>query len=74
MLNYPAHVVKELDHDLVIKKGHKGVKVRRVQEWLSIHDCPTPVDGDFGEATEKCVTDFQQLHSMSATGTVDKPT
>jgi hypothetical protein len=74
MLTYPAHVLNELAFDAVIKKGNKGLKVRRVQEWLSIHDCPTPVDGDFGDATEKCVKDFQQSKGMPTTGKVNKET
>ena len=74
MLTYPAHVMKELVFDAAVKNGHRGLKVRRVQEWLSIHDCPTPVDGDFGDATEKCVKDFQQEHGTSVTGTVNKVT
>jgi hypothetical protein len=48
--------------------------VRRVQEWLSIHTCPTTVDGAFGPATEKCVKDFQLLKELPVTGTVNKST
>ena len=74
MLTYPAHVTQELSFDAIIRKGDTGLKVRRVQEWLSIHNCPTPVDGDFGPATEKCVKDFQKLHGTPVTGTVNKTT
>ncbi|SRR6266496_2519915 len=74
MPTYPAHVTKQLAFDVVILKGHKGLKVQRVQEWLSLQDCPTPIDGDFGDATEKCVKDFQQSNGMSATGAVNKGT
>jgi putative peptidoglycan binding protein len=74
MSDYPAYVMKELAFDAVIQKDNTGMKVRRVQEWLSIHGCPTVVDGDFGSATEKCTKDFQQMKDMPPTGRVDKET
>jgi Putative peptidoglycan binding domain len=73
-ITIPAHVTRELSFDAVIRKGDMGLKVRRVQEWLSIHNCPTPVDGDFGPATEKCVKDSQKLQGTSVTGTVNRTT
>src|SRR5262245_34843281 len=74
MSTYPANVTRELAFDGVIKKGDKSVRIRRAQEWLSIHGCPTPVDGDYGPATETCVRDFQHQQGGSTTGIVNKMT
>ena len=74
MAEYPAHVKKELAFDGVIRKGDLGLKVRRVQEWLKINGFGTAIDGDFGDATEKCVTRFQHSKSLPETGEVDQKT
>jgi len=74
MAEYPAHVKKELAFDGVIKKGDVGTKVRRVQEWLKINGFGTGIDGDFGDATQKCVTRFQHSKSLPETGEVDQQT
>lgn len=74
MPNQPAHVARELSFDGVIKKGDKGVKVRRVQEWLKINNFASGVDSDFGDATEACVTNFQKSKGLSQTGTVNQVT
>jgi hypothetical protein len=74
MAEYPAHVKKELAFDGVIRKGDLGLKVRRVQEWLKINGFGTGMDGDFGEATKKCVTRFQTSKRLQETGEVDELT
>ena len=50
MLEYPTYVTKELAFDTTIENGHTGAKVRRVQEWLTIYEFETPIDGGFGDA------------------------
>ena len=74
MPDYPAYVAKELAFDTVIKIDDTGVKVRRVQEWLTINKFATTVDGDFGHATDKCVKDFQQSKGIQRTGKVNQQT
>jgi hypothetical protein len=74
MPDYPAYVTKELEFDTVIKIDDTGVKVRRVQEWLTINKFATTIDGDFGPATEKCVKDFQQSKGIQKTGKVNQQT
>lgn len=74
MLNYPPHVMRELSFDGVIQRNDEGVKVRRVQEWLKINGFATGIDGDFGPATEKCVTRFQHARGLPETGRVDEQT
>jgi hypothetical protein len=74
MLDYPAYVTKELAFDTTIENGHTGTKVRRIQEWLTIHNFATPIDSSFGDATEECVENFQQSKGMQVTGKVNQKT
>jgi len=74
MLDYPAYVKKELAFDTIIENGDTGAKVRRVQEWLTIHEFATPIDGSFGDATESCVKNFQQSKEIQVTGKVNQKT
>jgi Putative peptidoglycan binding domain len=74
MADFPAHVKKELAFDGVIRKGDIGPKVRRVQEWLKINGFGTGIDADFGDATKKCVTRFQNSKGVQETGEVDEQT
>ena len=74
MLEYPAHVMRELEFSTTIRKNDRGVRVRRVQEWLGIQAFATPIDGDFGDATKKCVERFQLKAGLDASGAVDEDT
>ena len=74
MLNYPAHVTKELAFDEVIRKGDNGPKVKRVQEWLKYNGFGTAIDADFGPATNACVINFQTAKGLPPTGEVDRQT
>jgi hypothetical protein len=74
MPDYPAPVAKELAFEGVIRKGDSGIRVRRVQEWLNIHRFATTIDGGFGDATEKCVEDFQDAAELQVTGRVNQET
>jgi hypothetical protein len=74
MSNFPAHVTTELSFDGVIKKGDRGAKVRRVQEWLTFNKFATSIDGDFGDATKTCVTNFQRSKGLPETGSVNQQT
>jgi hypothetical protein len=71
---YPSHVTKELTFPGQVQNGAGGMTVRRVQEWVTFHGFPTPVDGDFGPATETCVRHFQTGKGLNSTGTVDGQT
>ena len=74
MLSYPSYITRELTLDTTIKKGDTGAKARRVQEWLSFGGFATTIDGDFGDATERCVKAFQQSKGITATGKVGPQT
>ena len=74
MLTFPAHVMQELSFEGVVKKGDRGKKVKRVQEWLTLNKFATSVDSDFGDATEACVMNFQKSKQLPQTGKVDEQT
>lgn len=48
--------------------------VGRLQEWLTLHNCATPVDGVFGPSTRTQLERFQQRNGRIATGVVDEDT
>ncbi|MBN1573729.1 MAG: peptidoglycan-binding protein [Deltaproteobacteria bacterium] len=60
--------------DKEYKRGDKGKKVKLIQEWLCIHKTSTPIDGDFGPATEEAVKKFQEKERLGATGIVNNET
>ncbi len=43
----------------VIKRGDKGIAVKLVQEWLTLHGYPTAIDSDFGPATRAALRQFR---------------
>lgn len=65
---------KECSVFLPIKRGMQGRSVRLIQEWLSLHDHGTTIDGDFGPATEAVVRRFQTFSQIHPTGLVDEAT
>ena len=69
----------ELTYPGLLKKGAgKTTKdkadVRRIQEWLNIHDCVTPIDEDFGNSTEAQLKTFQMRNARQPTGELDAET
>ena len=64
----------ELIFSSPIRRHDVGDKVKRVQEWLSLHDFSTTIDSDFGPATEKCVRVYQDAKQLPSTGIVDRAT
>lgn len=74
MLAYNSKVKAELKYPGTIKDGARGMKARRVQEWLTFNDFRTAVDDDFGGATERALKDFQASKNLSETGVVDETT
>lgn len=62
------------DFRKAVQQGDKGRDVKLAQEWLCYHGCSTVVDGVFGPATEVAVENFQNQHSLAATGVVDSTT
>ena len=66
----------ELTYPGLIKKGVGKTKrdkaaIRRIQEWLNIHDCVTPIDEDFGNSTETQLRAFQMKNGRQPTGELD---
>lgn len=74
--------VKEMDRWITdevlfagtVARGDDGRSVRRVQEWLNLHDFGTGIDGDFGPATERQVQRFQNFTGLEESGSVDEAT
>ena len=73
-LDYNSKVKAELKFPGMVKDGARGMKARRVQEWLSFNDFRTAVDDDFGGATKRALRDFQASKGLSQTGEVDVAT
>ncbi|HLT43399.1 MAG TPA: peptidoglycan-binding domain-containing protein [Luteimonas sp.] len=73
-MEFPVYVQRELEIGGAPAKGATGADVRRVQEWLSLQDCATAVDGQFGPATEAAVRRFQRLAGLRENGRVDRDT
>jgi lysozyme family protein len=71
-----AHANAELAYPGLLKKGVSGKKagVKRVQEWLRIHEFRTPLDSDFGDSTEEQLKAFQAKAGRAATGELDAET
>ena len=70
----PAHVQRELKYTKMIRKGAKGARAKRVQEWVSLHGFATVVDSDFGPATRRAVQNFQGSKGLTADGKVGRET
>jgi lysozyme family protein len=73
------HVAVELDYPGPLKIGSGKVKaekraVRRVQEWLNIHEFVTSIDEDFAESTAEQLRAFQIKAQRPATGELDQET
>jgi hypothetical protein len=67
--------IAELEFPGNIEPGDKGMKVRRVQEWLKIHGVfAADIDENFGDRTGRAVAAFQQSKVLPATGIVDRTT
>ncbi|MBL8228407.1 MAG: peptidoglycan-binding protein [Bryobacterales bacterium] len=66
--------ITEVTFDAPIKRGARGLKAKRIQEWLSLSGISVATDGDFGPATEAGVKVFQKQTGLTQTGTVDKAT
>lgn len=74
------HYVKELHFPVAQQRAgenNKSKEVRKIQSWLTIYEynnpgsgTATPIDGDFGPATEYAVKTFQKLNGLNANGIV----
>lgn len=64
----------ELTLDQSRARGSRGVRVRIIQEWLTLHGHAVVADGDFGAATEEAVRRFQQRGGLRPDGVVGKKT
>jgi hypothetical protein len=52
----------------------KGKKVGLIQEWLCLHGYHIVIDGDFGDATDAAVRQFQKEKRLEINGIVRKET
>lgn len=64
----------EIEYARQIKKGSRGLKVKRVQEWLNLHGFGVDIDSSFGNVTARAVTRFQENEGLDGTGVVNKET
>lgn len=58
----------------LLKRGSKGVAVRRLQEALKAAGFSLEIDGDFGARTEAAVRDFQRKKGLDVDGVVGDDT
>jgi peptidoglycan hydrolase-like protein with peptidoglycan-binding domain len=65
---------KEVEFERDLNVGDRGMAVKRVQEWLSLHNLGVPVDGAFGPATRIAVERFQTTLGLPPSGIVDHAT
>lgn len=70
----PSRITAELGFPGLAQKGAKGVKAKRVQEWLTLRGFPLVIDSDFGGATDTQVRAFQTSEHLPVTGIVDEAT
>jgi len=56
--------------DRSYRRDDRGKNVRRIQEWLCLHDLHVAIDGDFGPATEAAVKEFQDAQGLPVSGVV----
>lgn len=64
-------ILDEITLDSDVHDGMRGKDVRRVQEWLNLHNHGVVIDGDFGPATSQAVHQFQADLGIDSTGVVD---
>jgi hypothetical protein len=68
----------QMMNDLILEKdyqkGMRGKKVRLIQEWLCLHGCHIVIDGDFGDATDAAVRQFQKEKKLKPDGIVEEKT
>ena len=57
-----------------VSSGHRGMAVKRVQEWLTFHGFGLAIDSDFGPVTRRALESFQERAGLAATGVVDEKT
>lgn len=74
-----SHVAAELDYPGLLRVGSgtsaaEKKSVRRVQEWLNIHDFVTAIDGGFGDSTAEQLGKFQRDRSRQPSGELDEET
>jgi peptidoglycan hydrolase-like protein with peptidoglycan-binding domain len=60
----------ELQSPGEIERGDHGGDVKRVQEWLCLHEIHVGIDKDFGPATETAVKQFQSENNLPSNGVV----
>lgn len=70
-----AHVSAELEYPGTLARGADNAQgVKRLQEWLNIHDFVTAIDESFGPSTEDQLKAFQQKHGRLPDGVLDEET
>src|SRR5688500_1053804 len=58
--------------DRVLDRGDRGHDVRVLQSWLTHLGFDTPVDGHFGEGTEKSVERYETANRLERDGVVSR--
>ncbi len=69
-----AWIRKEVVFARVLKNGSRGMGVRRVQEWLNLHDYGVVIDADFGPVTSRALARFQERSGLQVTGKLNDVT
>lgn len=69
-----ASIRDEIELQDPVANGTRGMRARRVQEWLCLHGLGLVIDEDFGGITEGRVRQFQSRAGLPVTGIVDAAT
>jgi hypothetical protein len=60
--------------EAVIARGHRGLEVRELQQWLVLDGAKIAVDGLFGADTERALRSYQRRHGLAADGVLGPKT
>lgn len=67
-------IEREMAFPGAVRRGEKGMKARRVQEWLVYHGLTVAVDDDFGKGTEGALARYQGTMGLTSSGVLDEGT
>lgn len=67
----PVYLLDEVNFAGDVRRGAKGMRARRAQEWLCLHSFGVRIDEDFGGITEQAVAGFQLALGLPESGVVD---
>jgi hypothetical protein len=67
-------ILREVEFTGDLHDGSDSRAVRRLQEWLNLHNRRVKIDGDYGTVTQEAVRRFQNAMGLDSSGVVDEET